>query len=186
MSIELTHLRVQNDNLSDSNIKATIKSTNLKIKFINWTLDSLHKLCKLANRQQTESPWNTTVKAWVINPFVNLGLTVFHLVKTIERIAKTIYYLVTTLISALLAVGCLGKNKKLNELCFDQSVRAGVHFCAAALSTGFMLGNILTGLQGLICVEAATKNERTLFELQNSLTGELSNKGIEIVKKVYF
>lgn len=128
---------------------------------------------RLTERQSYESPWATTGVAYISHPAVNLALTVVHSLKTLERVAKAIYYFSTSILSSLEVVFTKGAKKELNQLCIKQWVGLGINLYGAVLSLGFTIVNIAVGVQGLLAIKRATKNQVYLIRQQAVLDREI-------------
>lgn len=148
-------------------------SANPWNRFTNWLEKPSEALHHLSNRQLNQSPWDATAPAKALNPILNVSLTVVHGAKTLERTAKTGYYLLTSLGTSLATVFTLGTKKEINQQCSKQWIGLGLNLYASLLSLGFTLGNIGVGVQGLFAIKKATKNELWLLKQQNAMDREL-------------
>lgn len=137
-----------------------------------------------------KSPWSTTVPGYLGNPFINSGLTVYHGVRTLERVVKTIGQLGLAIFSSLGALMLSGENKKLNNYAAEKWIMTGLCLYGSMISAGLTGMNLFTGLYGLLDSRAAIHQEVWMVQLQNRLNKELSampailHEGVWLTKSV--
>lgn len=144
--------------------------------FMCWVEKSAEKFAQLPDRKPHQEPWVTTAPAYLLNPLVNVAFTAIHIGKTLENTVKACYYLGTSILSSLATIATLGTKKEINQACVKQWVGLGLNLYATILSLGFTLANIGAGVQGLLAIKEATKNEAWLIKQQNGLSKELSKE----------
>jgi hypothetical protein len=143
--------------------------------FNNWVEVATQKFFNFANRSHDQDPWVTTFPAYLLNPVVNFSLTMLHTTRTLERAAKTLYYLATAIFSSLAVVFTLGMRKDLNKLCVKQSILLGTHLYATCISIRLTIGNIGAGIQGFLLITKASENEAYYIKEQNNIDKEINN-----------
>ena len=149
---------------------------------INNFFDSLnHKVqnlteafAKLPRTSGTQEPWKTTVPAYLANPiFVNPALTIYHCIRTAEKVIKTVYHTLLAIATSLAVVFSGGQIKEINDFAKREWILAGANGYSIFVSAGFTILNVLCLLQGLKSIHKASENQAYLVKGQNTLNDEV-------------